>query len=265
MSAYTRLLQVFARRLPGVSGFNLNSNELVQLIEYVGNSNEPGSSPINSSGSSSALRKDLQLQVQLAFAESNSVLSSEEWNLVLKLVDQVKREEDALQERLKGIEEQFQQSNVLQLVDKKTASQLVLKYGSIENLALVQSDQLLSNKSPLYLDPWIVSIPQQFRKQAMKMLAGKVILAARMDVHAENSVEIDTGPGKQWKREIEDRIAKLMAPPPSYKQKPLPKPIVKSLNKRGGKRIKKAKEKQKLSSASLEQNIMKFGVPSKLQ
>merc|ERR1711871_1555715 len=66
--------------------------------------------------------------------------------------------------------------------------------------------------------------------------------------------------GQKFKEEIEQRIKKLLEPPPIKKDKALPRPDDKVSKKRGGKRFRKMKERYERTEIRKQQNRVSFGV-----
>lgn len=81
-------------------------------------------------------------------------------------------------------------------------------------------------------------------------------MAARVDAcHESVHGEI----GLKFKEDIEKKLDKLQEPPPVKFIKPLPKPIEGSKKKRGGKRVRKMKERYALTEFRKHANRMNFG------
>lgn len=81
-------------------------------------------------------------------------------------------------------------------------------------------------------------------------------MAARVDAcHESVHGEI----GLKFKEDIEKKLDKLQEPPPVKFVKPLPKPIEGSKKKRGGKRVRKMKERYALTEFRKQANRMNFG------
>ena len=74
---------------------------------------------------------------------------------------------------------------------------------------------------------------QDLRKKTARLVAAKCSLAARVDNFHESS---DGAIGDQLRAEIEQKLEKLLEPPPVKQIKPLPAPIDPSRKKRGGRR-----------------------------
>ena len=101
------------------------------------------------------------------------------------------------------------------------------------------------------------SCPSALRRRAVRLLAGKVTLACRMDEFEEDR----TGErGRQLRREVEAKIDKWQEPPPSSLTKALPVPLAQSnKRRRGGKRYRKERERSQLSELHKAKHRMAFG------
>lgn len=87
-------------------------------------------------------------------------------------------------------------------------------------------------------------------------MAAKTTLAARVDSLHESS---DGSLGKNLFEQIKQKIEKMLEPPPVKSVKPLPKPLDKASKKRGGRRVRKMKERLGLTELRKKANRMNFG------
>lgn len=97
---------------------------------------------------------------------------------------------------------------------------------------------------------------QDLRRKAARLVAAKCTLAARVDA---NHTSVNGEIGLQFKEEIEKKLDKLQEPPPVKFAKPLPKPIEISKKKRGGKRVRKMKERYAMTEFRKQANRLNFG------
>ena len=112
----------------------------------------------------------------------------------------------------------------------------------------------------LYHSPLILGIPSDLKRQAMRIVSAKVVLAARVDrVHGSP----DGSNGEQLRYDCLDRLEKLTEPPPNKGARALPAPDDKPSRKRGGRRARKAKEATAMTDLRKEQNRMAFGKEEK--
>lgn len=131
-------------------------------------------------------------------------------------------------------------------------------------LLLGQQKKTLSGFSQVHMLPHtgfvyycdiVQNTPPDLRRKAARLVATKCTLAARVDASHESS---DGRIGRMLRDEIERKLDKLQEPPPVKFVKPLPKPIDQSKKKRGGKRVRKMKERYALTEFRKHANRMNF-------
>ena len=168
--------------------------------------------------------------------------------------------------------------NLTALIGSLTAAQLLNFAGGLTGLAKTPACNLppLGSKKQsqtgfatnvgvrqqgfLYHSPIIRGIPNDLKRQAMRIVSAKVILAARVDrVHSS----LDGSNGEQLKQDCLDRLEKLTEPPPNKGPRALPAPDDKPSRKRGGRRARKAKEATAITDLRKAQNRMAFGKEEK--
>ncbi|EPX75179.1 U4/U6 X U5 tri-snRNP complex subunit Prp31 [Schizosaccharomyces octosporus yFS286] len=108
----------------------------------------------------------------------------------------------------------------------------------------------------LYMSGIVQKTPPDARKQAIRVLAAKVALAARIDSIHEFS---DGSFGVQTRTEVEKKIEKLLEPPSQRPVVALPVPDDKPKRRRGGRRIRKMKEQYAVTELRKMQNRVAFG------
>lgn len=116
--------------------------------------------------------------------------------------------------------------------------------------------QMLPHTGFIYYSPIVQETPPDLRRKAARLVAAKCTLAARVDVNHES---INGEIGLLFKEEIEKKLDKLQEPPPVKFIKPLPKPIEISKKKRGGKRVRKMKERYAMTEFRKQANRLNFG------
>ncbi|CAN4078004.1 unnamed protein product [Withania somnifera] len=102
------------------------------------------------------------------------------------------------------------------------------------------------------------STPPSLRMRACRLLAAKSTLAARVD-----SINGDPAgkTGRSLREEIRKKIEKWQEPPPAKQPKPLPVPDSEPKKKRGGRRLRKMKERYAITDMRKLANRMQFGIP----
>lgn len=164
--------------------------------------------------------------------------------------------------------------NLTALIGSLTAAQLINFAGGITGLAKTPSCNIAplgSKKSTqtgfatnvgvrhqgfLYASEIIQSIPTDLRKQAMRIVSAKIVLAARVDRVHESP---DGATGLHLRSQCLDRLDKLTEAAPNKGVRALPAPDDKPARKRGGRRARKAKEATAMTDLRKAQNRMAFG------
>ncbi|TAQ87912.1 hypothetical protein B7494_g3751 [Chlorociboria aeruginascens] len=168
--------------------------------------------------------------------------------------------------------------NLTALIGSLTAAQLLNFAGGLTGLAKTPACNLppLGSKKQsgtgfatnvgvrqqgfLYHSPIIRGIPNDLKRQAMRIVSAKVVLAARVD-RVHNSPDGSTG--EELKAACLERLEKLTEPPPNKGKRALPAPDDKPARKRGGRRARKAKEATAMTDLRKAQNRMAFGKEEK--
>ncbi|KAI9891474.1 MAG: U4/U6-U5 snRNP complex subunit prp31 [Vezdaea aestivalis] len=164
--------------------------------------------------------------------------------------------------------------NLTSLIGSLTAAQLLNHAGGLTGLAKTPSCNLaplgskkqsqtglatnvgLRHEGFLYNSPIVRSIPSDLKRQALRILSAKVVLAARVDhVHSDPSGST----GEDLKAATIQRLEKLTEPPPNKGPRALPAPDDKPARKRGGRQARKQKEATAMTDLRKAQNRMAFG------
>lgn len=112
----------------------------------------------------------------------------------------------------------------------------------------------------IYHSQLISGIPNDLKRQAMRIVSAKLVMAARVDRIHESA---DGSIGEELKSACLERLDKLTEPPPNKGQRALPAPDDKPSRKRGGRRARKAKEATAMTDLRKAQNRMAFGKEEK--
>lgn len=201
------------------------------------------------------------------------VLNDDDVNRVLDCCDIIFTLDDILYKLSQFVSSKISMfaPNVCALIGSMTTAQLLISTGSLRQLALTPSCNLaslgvkdLSSSSKntvrqggyLYYSEFIKSLPQDIKKQVIRILSGKIILAARIDLSKSN---LSGDIGRDYLSQVHTKIEKLITPPEQQPDKALPIPIDQKSKKRGGKRFRKMKERFQMSELRKAQNRMEFG------
>ncbi|KAG6028244.1 hypothetical protein E4U41_000723 [Claviceps citrina] len=142
----------------------------------------------------------------------------------------------------------------------KTPACNIPSWGSKKRQAGLATNVGIRQQGYLYNSDMIRGIPNDLKKQAMRIVAAKLALAARVDrIHSTP----DGSTGDQLKSQCLERLEKLTEPPPNKGQRALPVPGDKPSRKRGGRRVRKAKEAVATTELRKAQNRVAFGKEEK--
>ncbi|CAI7889075.1 unnamed protein product [Closterium sp. NIES-54] len=86
----------------------------------------------------------------------------------------------------------------------------------------------------------VQATPPPLRMRSTRLVAGKCALAARVDA---THGDLSGGAGRRLRAEMERKIDKWQEPPPAKQPKPLPVPDAEPKKRRGGRRLRKMKER----------------------
>lgn len=126
------------------------------------------------------------------------------------------------------------------------------KHKNLIGLSLTSS---MPHTGILYYCQLVQTCPPALRKKALKIVSAKVSLASRIDSYQSN---YDTTQGERLKIEVEERLEKEQDPHTARTKKALPIPEEKKRSKRGGKRVRKMKERYMVTELGKQQNKMTF-------
>mmetsp|Transcript_7347 Transcript_7347/g.9797 ORF Transcript_7347/g.9797 Transcript_7347/m.9797 type:complete len:526 (-) Transcript_7347:298-1875(-) len=107
----------------------------------------------------------------------------------------------------------------------------------------------------IYYSEVVQSAPVYLRQKALKVTAAKVALAARVDSY---QTAHSGAVGKKYREEVQSKIEKWQEPQQSKQKKARPKPDASKKTKRGGKRVRKFKEKFAVTDVRKELNRRSF-------
>jgi len=108
----------------------------------------------------------------------------------------------------------------------------------------------------IFHSPIVQDTPPDLRRKAARLVASKCTLAVKVDAFHEHG---DGSIGRSLREEVERKLDRLQEPPPVKAIKPLAAPLEAPRKKRGGKRVRRMKERYALTEMRKQQNRMTFG------
>ncbi|KAK0612949.1 hypothetical protein B0T17DRAFT_593193 [Bombardia bombarda] len=164
--------------------------------------------------------------------------------------------------------------NLTALIGSLTAAQLLNQAGGLTGLSKAPACNLpawgskkqasaalatnvgIRQQGFIFHAPIVRGVPNDLKKQAMRIFANKTVMCARIDCFHQFR---DGSEGERLKDECLDRLDKLQQKPNSKGARALPAPDEKLSRKRGGRRARKAKEATAMTDLRKAQNRMAFG------
>lgn len=142
----------------------------------------------------------------------------------------------------------------------KTPACNIPSWGSKKRQAGLATNIGVRQQGFLFNSEIIRGIPSDLRKQAMRIVSAKLVLAARVDrIHSS----ANGATGEDLKAACLERLEKLTEPAKNKGGRALPVPDDKPSRKRGGRKARKAKEALAMTNLRKEQNRMAFGQEEK--
>lgn len=140
-------------------------------------------------------------------------------------------------------------------LSKMPASSILVLGSQKKTLSGFSQVAMLPHTGFIYYSEIVQDTPPDLRRKAARLVAAKSTLAARVDAC---HISPDGHIGKAFREEIEKKLDKLTEPPPVKFVKPLPKPIDAGRKKRGGKRVRKMKERYAMTEFRKQANRLNF-------
>ncbi|XP_014661594.1 PREDICTED: U4/U6 small nuclear ribonucleoprotein Prp31-like [Priapulus caudatus] len=144
----------------------------------------------------------------------------------------------------------------LTILSKMPACNILLVGSQKRTLSGFSTVAVLPHTGFIYYSPLVQDTPPDLRRKAARLVSAKCAMAARVDACHESS---DGKIGHMLKEDIEKKLDKLQEPPPIKQIKALPAPIEQSRKKRGGKRVRRMKERLGVTELRKQANRMSFG------
>ncbi|OLL24816.1 Pre-mRNA-processing factor 31 [Neolecta irregularis DAH-3] len=207
---------------------------------------------------------------------AGSPLSEHRLNIVMKACDMALSLDAAKRKILDYVQSRMSliAPNLSAIIGSSTAAKLIGIAGGLTALSKVPACNVsalgakratqigfstgvtIRHQGFLFHSELIQRTPPDFRKQAQRIVSGKIILAARIDRIHES---LDGSVGLKLLDEVTTKLEKLSEPAPKKNVKALPAPDDPARRRRGGKRVRKQKEAFAVTELRRQQNRMAFG------
>ena len=264
----------YSPRFPELETLIPNPWEYIQAVKAIGNEETIPSSPLEG-----ILPHGTVVVISMtASTTPGRPLPAPEWRAVQEALEMVFELESIRARILAYVESRmsFVAPNLSAVVGTRTATKLLGVAGGLEGLSKIPACNLpllgAAKKHAIGLSSahatrstgfimqstLIANTPDEYKRQAVRMVSAKALLAARMD--AGKTTSRDGSYGAKLHDELGKKIDKLLEPPPQKLDKVLPVPKEGGGKKRrGGRKARKAKERNGMTELRKMQNRMEFG------
>lgn len=284
------LRDIYAKRFAELETMVMNPVEYARVIKTIGNEPVRRTDALLASNAAQDVTKvnlagilppaTILIVNVTATAIAHKTLSEQDHAKCMQACDEIIGLDEARVQILSFVESRmnFIAPNLTVMVGSSIAAKLLSAAGGLTTLSKLPSSvvQVLgSNKKALagfatnavYANAHagfifncdiIQKCPPGLRTKAIRLLAGKCALAARVDAFRDAKV----GSGQAFRELIEARIEKWQEPPPPKQIKPLPAPDEVRKKRRGGKRARRQKEMYAMTDVRKFKNRVAFTVDS---
>ena len=281
--SHIELCAAFHPRFPELEEILPNPIQYKNAVQRIGNQ-ESDLATATDDLLGSILSSNQIITVSVAASTSNGrKLSEEEMEKVNLITSYIDKIEEIKQELVSFVETRMEglMPNVCALVGPSTAARLLGLAGGLSELSRIPACNLQvlgqtkhnsttrAGFSSINARPHrgilaecelVTRCPKDLQAKALKAVAAKTALAARCDF-----INVDTGrprtstAGDRFRQEIETKYHKWIEPDEAPKLKALPKPDLTIKKRRGGRRIRKMKERFEETAMMKQANTRAFG------
>ncbi|KAJ9476801.1 Pre-mRNA-processing factor 31 [Pseudozyma hubeiensis] len=267
----------YSPRFPELETLIPNPWDYIQAVKAIGNDDT-----IPTSSLEGILPHGTVVVISMtASTTSGQPLPPPEWTAVREALEMVFELESVRSRILAYVESRmaFVAPNLSAVVGTRTATKLLGVAGGLDGLSKIPACNLHllgaakkhaiglssahggSSRSTGFIvqSDLIANTPDDYKRQAIRMVSAKALLAARMD--AGKTTSRDGSYGMKLHQELSKKIEKLLEPPPQKLEKvlPIPKEGSGGKKRRGGRKARKAKERNGMTELRKMQNRMEFG------
>lgn len=263
----------YSKRFPELESLVVSPLEYMMTVKQLGNDLE--SAKNNERLQQSLTQATIMVVSVTASTTQGQDLSEEELNTVFEGCDMAMNLNNIKLRIYEYVESRmtFIAPNLSAIVGAATAAKIMGVAGGLTTLSKMPACNIMligcqkktlsgfaqTNTLPhtgfIYYARIVQDTPPDLRRKAARLVSAKVALAARVDSFYES---LDGIVGNKLREEVEKKLDKLQEPPPVKSIKPLPAPIDIAKKRRGGRRVRKMKERYAVTEMRKQANRMPF-------
>lgn len=271
--AHKFIREHYKPRFPELESLITNPHEFVQAVRAIGNHDNLANAKLNG-----ILPHGTVVVISMqASTTKGRRLDAESWKNIEQACDLITELDTARTSILDYVQSRMNiiAPNLSKVVGSQVATKLLGIAGGLTSLIKIPACNLMllgsMSKQPSGLStafsgrrngfilqaPLIQAIPQEYHRQALRIVSAKALLAARVDAGRS---DLHGTYGSRLMIELEKKLEKLQEPPPAkmIKALPIPKEGGKK-SRRGGRKARKFKERNGMSEVRKAQNRIQFG------
>jgi U4/U6 small nuclear ribonucleoprotein PRP31 len=273
LTVYKYVASIYAKKFPELESLVPTRLDYLRTVTAIGNEMD-----LTMVDLSSTLPNAMVISVSMTGSTtSGRALSEADLGQCLQGCDEATKLDEAREAILSFVETRMTSvaPNLCALLDTSIAAQLMGLAGGLVSMSKIPACNLqvigqvknqaagsgfgaaagMPHTGIVYYSTVVQQAPPYLRRKALKVVAGKLALAARIDMHQNNT----TGDaGQKMRAEVDEKIAKWQEPQQARTKKALPAPDDRPSKKRGGKRARKYKEKFGMTETRKEANKRSF-------
>lgn len=276
---YRRLRDLYAERFPELEQLFSSALDYARIVKAIGSETDIKSVDLEKLVPPAAV-----MVIQMTYTRTTGIsLDVDKQKEVMETADLIVDLHNVRNQIFAFIEEQITElaPNVVAIIGTSIAARLIGFVGGLDQLSRVPASNVLcigsvedkittglssfgsKHRGIIFKCDLVQSSPSDLQQKIMRMVASKVVLAARVDmVNSHHTNSLGSGKSAQvgfgYRDMIEKRLAKLQEPPPKKVKKALPIPLEKPKPKRGGKKYRRMKERMQITELQKQRNRMGF-------
>ncbi|CEL98412.1 unnamed protein product [Vitrella brassicaformis CCMP3155] len=272
MNIHKFIKDVYGKKLPELEQIVYSPLEYIAIIKRVGNETD-----LTQIDLSDLLPNTVIMAVTVAASmTTGSPLPPSELDKVMGAAEEALHLAECRKDVLLYLESKMSlmAPNLTAILGSALAARLLTQAGGLLNLSRMPAQNIMligSQKKAsvgfstatagntvglIFQSDLVLGTPPAFRNRAVKLVAGKCSLAARVDSFNESP---QGQVGVQLREKIVQSLLKSQEPPPAPQKKALPLPDEKPKARRGGRKYRRMKEKYGMSEFRKQANRLKFG------
>ena len=273
LGTFRYIADIYAKKFPELENLVTNKLDYIRTVQRIGNEMDMTLVELGDILPSSSV----MIVSVTGSTTSGLPLSDQDLSDCFRACDEVLALDEDKSTILKFVESRMSHiaPNLSHMIGTRVAAQLIGIAGGLVALSKIPSCNIellgqekkilagLSGASAmphigiLYFCELVQRLPSYLRRKALKNVAAKVALVARVDSYNSTGGVAD---GARFRADLESKFEKWLEPDKARTKKALPIPEETKRSKRGGRRVRKMKERMAVTEVRSQQNKVSFSM-----